>query len=57
VLDGIYPYITFMVIQNTMGMYHSNIKANLVFVAMTPFSKTMGEEMNNKYWLSSESTP
>jgi hypothetical protein len=26
VLDGIYPYITFMIIQNTMGMYHSNMK-------------------------------
>jgi hypothetical protein len=25
-LDGIYPYITFMIIQNTTGMYHSNIK-------------------------------
>jgi hypothetical protein len=25
-IDGTHPYITFMVIQNTTGMYHSSIK-------------------------------
>jgi hypothetical protein len=37
--------------------FPSKTQASLVLVAMTPFSKTMGEEMNNKYWLSSERTP
>jgi hypothetical protein len=30
VFDGIYPCITFMIIQNTTGMYHSNIKAGVL---------------------------
>jgi hypothetical protein len=32
VLDGIYPYITFMIIENTTGMYHSNIKESVIHI-------------------------